>query len=127
VTATVATLTALAGFPVEVEVIRRGASTPASGGFVTGRQLRSSVSRESMRAETRRWTVQFKNLSLAEKDAVLAARRTALGGVHPVAWEPPPPDDGATIPVRFLGDVLTVQFQRSTHCYTITAELEEAI
>lgn len=129
-TATFGTLAIPVPFGVQVDYHRRGASSPASGGFVAARQLRSSVSRQGNLARTRTWDVLFKDVDSTERDAVLAAQASGLGGALPISWTPPPPDDAAAIPVRFTSDEdgsasVSVEHGSCAQLFDVRCQLEE--
>lgn len=129
-TTTYGTLSIPVPFGAQVEYHRRGASTPASGGFVAARQLRSSVSRQGNLARTRTWDVTFRDVDSTERDAVLNAEAAALGGALPILWTPPPPDDAAAIPVRFLSDedgasTIYVEHGSCAQLFDVRCQLEE--
>lgn len=107
----------------DLELVRRGISSPAESGFVVSRQTRSSAARLTGRKETRSWTVYFGPLSQAEYDDVLTSWRSACGAALPILWTPPPPDD-VQIPVRCLNDTLRVQ-KSSGPKYEIEMTYEE--
>lgn len=127
-TITYGSLTIPPAFPVRGESIRVGISSPAASGVVQSRQLSQSVSENTGQARIRRWGVVFPEVSAAEKDAILAAHEDAMGDALPILWEPPPPYDGAQIPVRFVTDgKLTVEYKGSAKVFSIECELEEVI
>ena len=121
-TTTYGTLSTIPDFPVEVELVRRGGSTDPALASLRSRQFRSSASRQTGKYETRVWRVRFSVEGLA---ALLATFDSALGAL-PVTWTPPPPDDSAAIPVRFIGDGINVEYGPGNN-YTATAEIEEVI
>lgn len=125
-TQTYGSLTLVKGFPTEVSVVRRGVSTPAASGFVAARQLHSSVSRQGGQAAVRTWTVEFKQMGTTDRDALLTAFRNALAGALPIDFTPPPPDDGATVPVR-MTDEIVIEYDRSARAFRARITLEEAI
>ena len=104
-----------------VRLVRRGASTPAELGQVARRQLRSSVSRQTGRRDTRVWSVTFGPDGLTE---LLASFDAGRGGALPLTWTPPLPDNTA-IPVRFLDGTLRVS--KAPGVYEAECELEEVI
>lgn len=120
-TTTYGTLSTLAGFPVEVRLVRRGQSSPRASGFVASRTLRANVSRQSNQPQTRVWKLTFGPEGFT---ALLAAFDAAKGSALPLSWTPPPPDDGAAIPVRFVDDSLRVR-QGPGVVYSAECELEE--
>lgn len=129
-TATFGTLTIPVPFGGTVDYHRRGSVSPASGGFVAARQLRSSVSRQGLLARTRTWEVLFRDVDSTERDAVLNAQGAALGGALPISWTPPPPDDGAAIPVRFVSDeegvsTIAVEHGSCAQLFNVRCVLEE--
>lgn len=131
-TTTYGTLSIPVPFGATVDYHRRGAVSPASGGFVAARQLRSSVSRQGNVARTRTWDVTFRDVDSTERDAVLAAQAAALGGALPISWTPPPPDDSAAIPVRFVDDAdgMSTVFVSHGSCaqlFDVRCRLEEVI
>ena len=105
-------------------VSRRSVSTPAASGQVVSRQTRSSASRRTGKEETRSWTVRFGPMGQADFDLLLAAQASALGSTLPILWEPPPPDNGASIPVRFASGDL-VSRKTSGQMYEADVEFEE--
>ena len=129
-TATFGTLSIPVPFGAQVDYHRRGAASPASGGFVAARQLRSSVSRQGNLARTRTWEVTFRDVDSTERDAVLNAQASGLGGALPISWTPPPPDDAAAIPVRFIDDAegastIFVDHGSCAQLFTVRCQLEE--
>lgn len=121
-TTTYGTLSSIAGFPVEVALVRRGASSDSSTGQVARRQLRSSASRQSSKLETRVWRLTF---GPEDFPTLLASFNAAKGGALPLTWTPPPPyDAGGAIPVRFVDDSLRVQKGPGV-VYSCECELEE--
>lgn len=103
-TTTYGTLTAVAGFPVRVELVRRGGSSPAESGFVASRTFRANVSRQTNQPQTRMWRLVFGPEGFA---SLLATFDAAKGAALPVSWTPPPPySAGGAIPVRFLSGTL---------------------
>lgn len=129
-TATFGALSIPVPFGATVEYHRRGALSPASGGFVAARQLRSSVSRQGNLARTRTWDVEFRDVDSTERDAVLTAQGAALGGALPISWTPPPPDDAAAIPVRFIDDedgvsTISVEHGSCAQLFDVRCRLEE--
>jgi hypothetical protein len=121
VTVTYGTLSFVPGFPVEVEVVRAGISTEPESGFVATRTLRANVSRQSNQPQTRTWRVQLGPDGLAQ---LRSERAAAKGGALPLSWTPPPPDDGAAIPVRFLDGTLRVRREPGA-LFRAEVELEE--
>jgi hypothetical protein len=121
VTTTYGTLSTIAGFPVEVRLSRRAASSPRASGFVASRTLRANVSRQTNQPQTRAWSLTFGPENFT---ALLAAFDAAKGAALPLSWTPPPPDDGAAIPVRFVQDSLRVQHGPGP-LYSAEVELEE--
>lgn len=111
-------------FGTECVVNRRGATTDPATGLFVRRQLRSSVSRQTLRAEDRTWSVTFRDLGLSDWTAFLAAHDAALGAVLPISWVPPPPYDGdGAIPVRIIGKP---RYRRLLgNRYEIDVDLEE--
>lgn len=105
-TQTYGTLSTIPIFPVEVRLVRTGGSTPSRDGAVVRRQFRSSASRQTGKLETRVWQLTFGPEGEA---GLLAAFDAGKGSALPLDWEPPPPYDGATIPVRFLDDSLRIR------------------
>lgn len=129
-TTTFGTLSIPVPFGGTVDYHRRGAVSPAAGGFVAARQLRSSVSRQGNLARTRTWDVTFRDVDSTERDAVLTAHASGLGGALPISWTPPPPDDGAAIPVRFIDDedgsaTVTVEHGSCAQLFDVRCRLEE--
>lgn len=123
-TTTYGTLSVAVGFPCEVELVRYGGSSPADSGFVAARQFRRNVSRQSGKAETRVWRFTVGPLDYT---SLLSTFNAAKGGALPVLWTPPPPDDGAAIPVRFLsGGTLKTRHHPGGQAYT-EVELEEVV
>ena len=120
-TTTYGTLSTIPGFPVDVRLVRRGAQSPAESGQVARRQFRSSASRQSSKLETRVWRLTFGPEDLP---ALLATFDAALGQARAVSWTPPPPDDGAAIPVRFVDGTLRVRKGPGV-LYEADVELEE--
>jgi hypothetical protein len=121
VTTTYGTLSAVAGFPVDVRLVRRAVSTPAASGFVTARTLRANVSRQSNQPQTRVWRLTFGPVI----DTLLTAWRAAKGAALPLTWTPPAPDDSAPIPVRFVADTLRVSYGPVPGIAYAEVELEE--
>lgn len=105
-TTTYGTITTIPLFPVEVRLVRTGGSTPSVDGAVVRRQFRSSASRQSGKLETRVWRLTFGPEGEA---GLLASFDAGLGSALPLSWTPPPPDDGAAIPVRFVDDSLRIR------------------
>lgn len=120
-TTTYGTLSTIAGFPVEVELVRRSAQTAPESGFVARRTLRDNVSRQSGKPETRLWRLTFGPESFS---GLLTQWRNAKGGALPLSWTPPPPDDGTAIPVRFLDGSLRVRHGPG-NVYSAESMLEE--
>ena len=121
-TTTYGTLSVVAGFPVRVEVLRRGVSTDREGGFVVSRTLRANVSRQSGQPQTRTWRIQLGPDGLT---ALRTARASAKGGALPLSWTPPAPDDSAgAVPVRFVDGTLRVRMG-SAGMFESEVELEE--
>lgn len=125
-TTTYGTLSITPGFPAGCEIVRRGASSPASSGFVVSRQFQTAVSRNSGEAKTRTWTLNFKTMSSVERDSLLASFDSALAGALPILVTPPPPDDGSAIPVR-MTDAITIEYDRSAQVYRARVDVEEVI
>lgn len=135
--ATYGTLATLAGFPMEVTIDRRGASTPAETGFITARTFRKNVAAAtwsnsggvSTRAtagqpQTRTWRLLF---GPTDFSALLASFDAAMGAALPLLWTPPPPDDaGGAIPVRFVSGTLRVR-RGPGPVYQAEAEIEEYV
>lgn len=125
-TQTYGSLSVIFGFPAECTLVRRGASSPASTGFVGSRQFQSSVSRQSGEAAVRTWRLAFKALSSTERDSLLSTFNAAMAGALPILITPPPPDDGSQVPVRFP-DAITIEYDRSANVYRASVECEEVI
>lgn len=125
-TQTYGTLSVIHGFPARCTVLRRGASSPGEGGMVVSRQLRSSVSRQTGQAGTLFWTLAMKDMSAADRDALVASFDQAKAGALPLLFTAPPPDDATPIPVRFM-DKLTIEYDRSAQLFQATVEVEEVI
>lgn len=126
-TTTYGTIALSPAFPTRVEVLRRGASSPAASGFVASRQLRTAVSRQGGQAATRTWEVEFKDMGTTERDALLAAQAQGLGAVLPLLFTAPPPDEASPIPVRFLEDKITIEYVRSAKCFRARVPFEEVV
>ena len=122
-TQTYATLQTIPIFPVEVRLIRRGGSAPVEDAALRSRQFRSSASRQGGKYETRAWRITFGPESLS---VLLLAFDSALGSALPMNWVPPPPDDGATIPVRVLEGSFEVRHGPGVY-YEADWEIEEVI
>lgn len=105
-TTTYGTLSVIATFPVRVALAKRSLSVDPEGGAVQRRTLRSSVSRQTNKLETRTWTLE---LGPDDLTALLTAFTNAKGSALPLSWTPPPPDDGSAVPVRFRDDSLKVR------------------
>lgn len=101
-TTTYGTLSGVAPFPVECEIVRRGVYGNRESGFVATRTLRANVSRQSNQPQTRRWRMQFTTEMLTAFDA-------ARGAALPLSWTPPAPDNASAIPVRFASGTLRRQ------------------
>lgn len=121
-TLTYGTLSNVAGFPVAVRLDRRGESSDRAAGFVASRTLRENVSRQTDRPENRIWHLTFGPDGRA---ALLTAWAAAKGGALPLSWTPPPPDDGAAIPVRFVSGTLRMVQGPGPELFEAEVELEE--
>ena len=120
-TTTYGTLSGVAPFPVEVALVRRGAASPRETGFVATRTLRANVSRQSNQPQTRAWRLTFGPTGWT---SLLAAFDAGLGAALPLSWTPPPPDDAAPIPVRFVSGTLKRSMRPGGHSFS-EVEIEE--
>ncbi|MEK9736616.1 MAG: hypothetical protein VW239_04770 [Candidatus Nanopelagicales bacterium] len=103
-TTTYGTLSSVAGFPVRVELIRRGGSSPAESGFAASRPVGAEFWRPPGLPQAGEWRLSFGPDGFT---ALLASFDAAKGAALPLAWTPPPPyDGGGAIPVRFLSGTL---------------------
>lgn len=125
-TVTYGTLNVVIGFPVRCIEKRRGATSPASSGFVAGRQLQTAVSRQSGQARTRSWELHIGPMGVSDRDSLLSSFDAAKAGALPILLTPPPPHDAAPIPVR-LADSLTIEYVKSARAFQARVEAEEVI
>ena len=121
-TTTYGTLSTIAGEPIEVRLVRRGASSDRETGFVASRTLRANVSRQTGRPETRVWRLTF---GPEDFPGLLAKFDAARGAALPLLWTPPTPDDAqGAVPVRFVSGTLRVRKGPGLY-YEAECELEE--
>lgn len=109
---------------IELDVDRRGLSTPASSGAVQSRQVRTGASEWTERAETRSWRLNWRHGTWLQRNNIKTILDNSYNGAAPIDWTPP--DEGSAIQVRALGDTFTVTWW-APQSYAMSIVLEEFI